>query len=161
MHSTSMIANLQHTLFKSSIVLKGIFAVLETLAGVTLFFSTPDYLAQFVHFMFRNRLVADPHDPLANFAITQLQNFDITRHTFVSIYLMLHGLVKIGVVAALYSERLWAFPIGLTALGLFIAYQMERYFVTHAPLLLVISIFDAFIMLLVWREWQALKRKSA
>ncbi len=155
-----MIANLQHILFKSSIILKGFFAALETLAGVTLFFSTPDYPAQFVHFMFRNRLVADSHDPLANFAIAQLQDFDIKRHTFVSIYLMLHGLVKVGVVAGLYSERLWAFPIGLTALGLFIAYQMERYFSTHATLLLLISILDAFIMLLVWREWQALKRKS-
>ena len=156
-----MIANLQHTLFKSSIVLKGFFAVLETLAGITLFFSTPDYLAQFVRFMFHNRLVADPHDPLATFAIAQLQDFDITRHTFVSIYLMLHGLVKVGVVAGLYSERLWAFPIGLTALGIFIVYQMERYIATHAPLLLVISILDAFIMLLAWREYQTLKRKAA
>jgi uncharacterized membrane protein len=67
----------------------------------------------------------------------------------------------VGVVAGLYSERLWAFPIGLTALGIFIAYQMERYFATHAPLLLVISIFDAFIIVLAWREYQALKNRRA
>ena len=144
-----------------SILLKGLFALLELAAGLTLFFSTPDYLTQFVHFMFHNRLVADAHDPLATFALHQLQDFDVRRHTFVGIYLTLHGLVKVGVVAGLYSERLWAFPTGLTALGIFIIYQMQRYFTTHAPLLLIISIFDGFIMLLVWREWQALKNKAA
>ena len=155
-----MIGNLRHNLFMISILLKGLFAVLETLAGFILLVSPHDYLAQFVHFMFRNRLLADPSDPFATFAMHQLQDFDLTRHTFVSIYLTLHGLVKMGVVAGLYSERLWAFPIGLTALGIFIVYQMERYFTTHSPLLLVISILDAFIMLLAWREWQALKKKA-
>ena len=155
-----MIRNLRHTLFKSSILLKGFFAVLETLAGLTLLVSTRDHLTQFIHFMFHNRLVADPNDPFATFALAQLQDFDVTRHTFIAVYLTLHGLVKVGVVAALYSERLWAFPVGLTALGVFIVYQMERYFATHAPLLLLISVLDAFIMLLAWREWQALKSKA-
>ena len=156
-----MIGNLRHTLFMVSIFLKGFFAVLESLAGFTLLVSPRDNLTQFVHFMFHNRLVADPNDPFATFALHQLQEFDVTRHTFISIYLMLHGLVKVGVVAGLYSERLWAFPIGLTALGIFIIYQMQRYATTHAPLLLVISILDAFIMLLAWREYQALKKKAA
>ena len=156
-----MFGNLRHILFIVSILLKGIFAVLETLAGVALLVSSPGLLTQFVHFMFHNRLVADPNDPIATFALHQLQDFDMTRHTFVSVYLMLHGLVKVGVVAGLYSERLWAFPIGLTALGIFIAYQMERFISTHAPLLLAVSILDAFIMLLAWREYQALKNRTA
>ena len=156
-----MIGNLRHTLFMASILLKGFFAVLESLVGFILLVSPHDYLAQFVHFMFHNRLVADPNDPFATFALHQLQDFDVTRHTFISVYLTLHGLVKVGVVAGLYSERLWAFPIGLTALGLFIIYQMQRYAFTHAPLLLMISLLDGFIMILAWREYQALKRRAA
>ena len=156
-----MIENFRHNLFMASILLKGFWATLEVVAGIALFSYTPDHMAQFIRFMFNNRLMANPKDPLATFLLHQLQDFDITRHTFVSVYLMLHGLVKVGVVAGLYSERLWAFPIGLTALGAFIIYQMERYFTTHAPLLLVISILDAFIMLLAWREYQALKNKTA
>jgi uncharacterized membrane protein len=161
MHGNRMIANLRHKLFIVSILLKGVFAVLEVLAGTVLLLSSPGHLTQFIHFMFHNRLVADPNDPFATYALHQLQDFDMTRHTFVSIYLMLHGLVKVGIVAGLYSERLWAFPIGLTALGIFIVYQMERFVTTHAPLLLVISILDAFIMVLAWREYQALKNRRA
>ena len=151
----------RHSLFIISILLKGLFALGEAAVGLTLLISPPGVLTLFIHFMFHNRLVADPNDPLATFALHQLHDFDMTRHTFVALYLMLHGLVKMGVVAGLYSERLWAFPIGLTALGIFIAYQMERYFATHAPLLLVISIFDAFIMVLAWREYQALTSRRA
>ncbi len=155
-----MFGNMRHTLFIVSILLKGIFAILETLAGVALLVSSPGLLTQFVHFMFHNRLVADPNDPLATYALHQLQEFDMTRHTFVAIYLMLHGLVKVGIVAGLYSERLWAFPIGLTALGIFIIYQMERFIFTHSLVLLGISILDAFIMVLAWREYQALKNRT-
>ena len=161
MNGTGMMENMRHLLFIVSILLKGLFAIAEIVVGAALLFTAPGLLTQFIHFMFHNRLVADPYDPLATFALHQFQDFDMTRHTFVSIYLMLHGLVKVGVVAGLYSERLWAFPIGLTALGIFIAYQMERFVTTHAPLLLVISIFDSFIMLLAWREYLALKKKLA
>ncbi len=150
----------RHYLFLVSILLKGFFALLEFVSGLGMYLTPPDVVGQFIRFMFKNQLVADRHDFFANFLQHQLVEFDVTRHTFVSIYLTLHGLVKIGVVAALWSERLWAFPIGIGAIGLFIVYQMERFFFTHAPLLLVISILDAFIILLAWREWQAVKQKA-
>ena len=153
--------NPRHMLFLVSILLKGLFALLECAAGIAIYLTPPDFLGQLIHFMFHNRLVADPRDPLATFLLHQLSDYDVTRHAFVSIYLMLHGLVKIGVVAGLWSEKLWAFPVGISALAIFIVYQMNRFFYTHAPLLVVISIFDAFIILLAWREWQAMKQKVA
>ncbi len=152
--------NPRHLLFLVSILLKGLFALLEFAAGLALYFTPPDFLGQLIRFMFKNQLVADRHDFFANFMQHQLADYDVTRHTFVSIYLMLHGLVKIGVVAGLWSERLWAFPLGIAALGLLIIYQLNRFAFTHAPPLLIISIFDAFIILLAWREWQAVKRRE-
>ena len=156
-----MTGNLRHILFIASILLKGVFAVLEILAGVALLVSSPGLLTQFIHFMFHNRLVADPNDPLATYALRQLHEFDMTRHMFVGIYLMLHGLVKVGIVAGLYSERLMAFPIGITVLGIFIAYEFERFVATHSLVLLALSVLDAFIVVLAWREYQALKAKAA
>jgi uncharacterized membrane protein len=153
--------NLRHSLFIISILLKGVFAVLEVIAGLVLLISLPGQFTQFVHFMFHNRLVADPNDPFALYILHQLQDFDMRRHTFVGVYLMLHGLVKVGVVAILYSERLWAFPIGLTVLGIFIAYEFERFVATHSLVLLALSLLDAFIMILAWREYLALKNRRA
>ena len=152
---------LRHRLFVVSILLKGVFAVLEVLAGLVLLIASPGQFAQFIHFMFYNRLVADPNDPFATYILRQLDEFDMTRLSFVSLYLMLHGLVKLGIVAGLYSERLVAFPIGLTLLGIFIAYEFERFVATHSLVLLALSLLDAFIMVLAWREYQALKAKTA
>lgn len=153
--------NPRHILFLVSILLKGLFALLEFAAGLGMYLTPPDFLAQLIRFMFKNQLVADRHDFIATFMQHQLAEYDVSHHTFVSIYLMLHGLVKIGVVAGLWSEKLWAFPVGISALAAFIIYQLSRFSYTHAPLLVVISIFDAFIILLAWREWQAMKQKVA
>jgi uncharacterized membrane protein len=150
----------RHLLFLVSILVKGIFALLEFIAGFAIYLTPPDFVGRLAHFMFDNRLVADPRDPLATLLLHEFADFDLKRRTFVSIYLMLHGLIKIGVVIGLWSERLWAFPVGMAALGLFTVYQVNRYFHTHAPLLLVVSAFDVFIIILAWREWQAVKAKT-
>lgn len=155
-----MFGNMRHTLFIVSILLKGVFAVLEVFAGMALLISSPGQFTQFIRFMFRNRLVADPNDPIATYVLYQLNDFDMTRYNFVSLYLTLHGLMKVGIVAGLYSERLMAFPIGLTVLGIFIAYEFERFVATHSLVLLALSLLDAFIMVLAWREYQALKAKA-
>ena len=154
-----MIGRLRHILFIISMVFKGIVALAETLSGLTMFFVSPGALREVTHFLFRNRLLADPHDFIANAMMNALQDMDVNSHTFIRLYLLLHGLVKLVVFSALLTERLWTFPVGLTALGLFIAYQLNRYAHTQATLLLVVSALDALIMLLVWREYQALKQK--
>jgi uncharacterized membrane protein len=150
----------RHIVFLVSILLKGFFALLEFVAGLGMYLTPPDFVGQLIRFMFKAQLVADRHDFFAQFLQHQLTEFDVTRHTFISLYLMLHGLVKIGVVAGLWSERIWAFPLGIAALALFIVYQMNRFLHTHAPLLALISLFDAFIIVLAWREWQAVKRRE-
>ena len=153
-----MQASQRHILFVVSIFLKGVFAVAELVAGIAIYASPPEFINNWVHGMLRTRLFADPNDPFAQFVLHQAHEVAVTRHTFVSLYLMSHGLVKIFIVAALFSRRLWAFPLGMSALALFIVYQMHRWYYTHSPWLVMISIFDAFIIWLTWREYQALKR---
>jgi uncharacterized membrane protein len=152
-----MAANPRHILFLVSILLKGLFALLECLSGLTLYFATPEALQNLTSFLLHNKLVANPHDFLAKIVLGFMQDFSVDYKVLISLYLILHGLVKIGVIAGLLSGKRWSYPTGLVALGLFIVYQLNRYAMSHAPALLVISVFDAFIMLLVWREWQEAK----
>ena len=153
--------NMRHNLFIISILLKGIFALGEVVVGLMLLLAPPGFLTDFIHFMFHNRLVADPNDSIATYALQQLREFEMTRHTFVGVYLMLHGMVKLGIVAGFLSERLAAFPIAFAALGIFIIYEFERFVATHSLVLLALSLLDAFILVLAWREYQALKDKLA
>ena len=75
------------------------------------------------------------------------------RQRFLCWYFLSHGIVKLLIVAALLSGRLWAFPLSLAALGLFVAYQVYRY--TFAPSLglVALTIFDLVVISLVVREY--------
>jgi uncharacterized membrane protein len=43
-------------------------------------------------------------------------------------------------------------------LGAFIIYQVYRYSYTHSFGLLVLTVFDAVVMVLIWQKWDAVGR---
>ncbi|WP_319023066.1 DUF2127 domain-containing protein [Mesorhizobium sp. B1-1-8] len=56
-------------------------------------------------------------------------------------------------VVGLLRGKLWSYPASLAALAAFIIYQVYRYCYTHSAGLLVLTIFDAIVMVLIWHEW--------
>ncbi len=64
-----------------------------------------------------------------------------------------HGVVKIVLVTALLRNKLWAYPWMIAFLIAFIAYQVYR--MTFAPSvgLVALTIFDAFVAWLTYREY--------
>lgn len=51
--------------------------------------------------------------------------------------------------------RLWVYPAMLALLGTFIAYQLYRLYLDVAVTLVLPTIFDAIVVWLTWREYQA------
>lgn len=96
-------------------------------------------------------------DPLAGPLWRALHDFSVNRETFWSIYLIGHGILNLGVVAALLAKRPWAHPASMVVLAGFVVYQLERWRLTHAPVLIALSLFDIVVIALVWREWRQLK----
>ena len=76
---------------------------------------------------------------------------------FAATYLLWHGIVKIGLVAALLLRRRWAYPWAIVAFTLFLVYQLYRYSHTHAPELLVLSGVDVLVIGLTWLEYKRLE----
>jgi len=71
--------------------------------------------------------------------------------------LLTHGLVKVVLVTCLLMNKLWAYPYALVALGLFLVYQVYELVVHPTFGMAFLSVLDAIIILLVWREWQQVK----
>ena len=69
-------------------------------------------------------------------------------------YLFLHGLTKIVLVAALLRNQVWAYTWTIAFLLIFIGYQLYRIVLEPTFGLSVLTIFDAFIVWLTWREWR-------
>ncbi|MHB8710263.1 MAG: DUF2127 domain-containing protein [Minisyncoccota bacterium] len=145
-----------HRVFVWGVLLKAVDGVLETLGGVALFF--PGVLASLVQFVIQNELFEDPHD----FLFTHLQNVlpTLTNNsgTFIALYLLSHGLIKIVLVAGLLRDKLWAYPSAIVVFSLFIVYQLYHYLFTHSVFLLLLTVLDLAVIWLTWHEYRYFKK---
>ncbi|MFV0301794.1 MAG: DUF2127 domain-containing protein, partial [Paracoccus sp. (in: a-proteobacteria)] len=144
-----------HWLFEASLLLKGIFAALESLAGAALLFVTHGAILGLVDWLTRNELIEDPADPLAADAMRLAERFSADSQHFYAIYLLTHGLVKLVVVLMLARRISAAYPLAMAVFAGFIAYQLHRWSLTGSPMMLALSGFDLMVIWLTWREWRA------
>ena len=85
------------------------------------------------------------------------QGFSVETKNFYAFYLLSHGSVKILLVVGLLKNKLWSYPASLIVLGLFIVYQLYRFSYTHGVGLIVLTIFDIFVMGLIWHEYNIIR----
>jgi uncharacterized membrane protein len=69
-----------------------------------------------------------------------VQQLSTGTKVFAAVFLLWHGVIKVGLVWALLRKQWWAYPLAIVAFGLFLAYQVYRYFHTRSVWLLVLSI---------------------
>lgn len=146
-------------LFNLSIFLKGVFAFLELISGILLFFVTSDLLLKFIYYLFGHELIQDPTDFLVNALLNLFSNFPSSIKLFFVIYLLTHGIIKLGLIVALWKEKLWAYPLSEIIFSLFIIYQIYRYFQYPSAFLILLSVLDVFVIILIYLEFQILKNK--
>ena len=148
-------------IFDISLWIKGVFAFVEILGGIAAFFVTKEALVSFTLWVFRDELVDDPHDALANFFLHSAQSVSLSAQDFTGIYLLSHGAVKLWLIVGLLRKRLWYYPVAIIVFGLFILYQMYRYSFTHSAWLLVLTALDLIVIGLTWHEYRYLRRVTA
>lgn len=94
-----------------------------------------------------------PHDFIARHLLGFTHGLTGSTVTFAALYLLAHGFVKIVLVVALLRNQDWAFPWMIGFLLLFIGYQLYRLAVSPTFWLTALTVFDALIVWLGWREW--------
>lgn len=152
---------LVHLFFAVSVIGKGVDGVLEIVGGVLLFFVNPLRLQTLVRVLTQHELSEDPHDLVAHYLLNSTQHLASGVQVFAAVYLLWHGVVKVGLVTALLLKVRWAYPAAIVAFLLFIAYQLYRYSHTHAPALLALSALDAVVIVLTWLEYKRLRASRA
>jgi uncharacterized membrane protein len=66
--------------------------------------------------------------------------------------------VKVVLVVALLLNKLWAYPCLIVVLLVFICYQLYRIVLDPTAGLVALTLFDAVIVALTWREYRRLRR---
>ena len=146
--------------FEISLILKGLDGVLELFGGVLLFFVSPASIQHLARVLTEHELSTDPHDFLATHLLHSAGKLTAGTTLFGAIYLFSHGLVKVVLVAAVLKEKLWAYPWMVAFLVLFIIYQIYRMVDKFSVALLLLTLFDAFIVWLTLLEYKKHRLKS-
>jgi uncharacterized membrane protein len=141
-------------LFETAVIIKGVDAALEMVGGTLLFFVTPDQLHRIAEILTLHELTKDPDDILANYVRHAAERLSPAAANFGAIYLVVHGLIKVGLVTALLLNWRRAYPVAAGAFLLFFVYLVTRYTHTHAPELLVLAALDVPVILLTWLEYR-------
>lgn len=147
-----------HQLFEVSILLKGAHALIECIGGIALALISTNTIAILANRLTQDELIEDPHDLIATHMLAWAQNFSVGTKAFYAIYLLSHGAVKIFLVVGLLRGKLWSYPASLIVLGLFIVYQLYRFSYTHGVGLIILTVFDVFVMSLIWHEYSLVRR---
>ncbi|MEO9079362.1 MAG: DUF2127 domain-containing protein [Rhodanobacter sp.] len=144
---------LYHRAFDVGIVLKGLDGLVELVSGGILLLTARPALLGIAHWLTRQELIEDPDDFFANHLLLLTQKLSIGSWHFAGAYLLGHGLVKLGLVLALWRGARWAYPTAMAFLSAFIVYQCYRW-LHHASLFLaLLTLLDAVIVLLIGIEW--------
>jgi uncharacterized membrane protein len=103
-------------------------------------------------------LAEDPTDSIATLLQRIVHELTADTRLFASGYLIVHGIIKVFLVAGLLGRRLWSYPVSLWFLAGFIAYQAYRFSFTHSVWMIALTIVDLIVAFLIWREYQAHKQ---
>lgn len=146
--------------FDISIIGKGIISAAEIVAGLFAFVIPVSVVTGFVGAWAQQELGEEPGDYIATQLDHIAHQLSFASSTFIALYLLSRGLVKLLLIIAMLKNRLWAYPASLALIGAFMAYQCYQIVITHSVLIVLLTLFDFVVVYFIWREYQVLREHA-
>lgn len=107
----------------------------------------------------RGRHLFDPQDFLMQTAVPFIEHHSATFYVtyFLVSYLFFWGFIDVVLSISMLKHKLWAFPISIYLIGIFIAYEMLRITHTHSFVLAYIIGVDLVLIWLIHKEQKKLE----
>ena len=145
--------------FKAALLVKGVDGAAELIAAVALLVVSKATVQRLVADVLSRDLLGPPDDSLARHFVASTAEFASGNRTFAVVYLGLHGVVKLALVAGLVRRWLPAYPIAVMVLGAFVVYEVYRATRTGSVLLPLLAVLDIAIIVVIMREYRLLRRQ--
>ena len=100
-----------------------------------------------------HELIQDPNDKV----IQLINHLPYLVTYYLAFYFMFWGAIDIFMSILLLKHKLWAFPVAIYMIVIFIVYEIFRFFQTHSQMLLAVIVMDIFIIWIISREYKKLK----
>ncbi|MGH3794185.1 MAG: DUF2127 domain-containing protein [Pseudonocardiaceae bacterium] len=146
-------------MFRVAIAIKGLDGGLQLIAGLVLIFVPSAVIIQLAHVVITRDLVGVPSGRLAEHLQGAANNFAKgSTRVFAIAYLLLHGVIKLGLVVALWRKVVPVYPVAVVVLAAFVVYELVRAVHTHSIALPLFAALDVVIIVLVVEEYLQLRR---
>lgn len=142
------------SLFKISIILKGIIALGEVILGVVFIFVSYDTMRQAVLALFSSELLENPPDFILEYAVRGFHGLTATPQSVWTFIFLSHGIVKLLLIAGLLRNKLWAYPWSAAVFTFFIIYQIWQMMLAPSAMILFITVLDVIVVALVLHEYR-------
>jgi uncharacterized membrane protein len=144
---------LLHRLFELGVVAKGVDGALELIGGLLLLLLSPAAITGTIWFLVQGELKEDPTDLVANLLLHNTRTIvDIRFST--SAFLIVHGVVKLGLVGGLATNQLWSYPAAIVVFTGFTIYQVYQLTQQSSLFLEIITVLDIIVVILIVAEYQ-------
>lgn len=144
--------------FRLLMVLKGADGAVQVLGALLLAVVPPSVVTGLANAVITRDLVGDVNGTLAHHLSKAAQHFaEGGTRVFAIGFLLAHGVVKLGLVAAMLRRKLAAFPIAIVVLAVFIVFEITRAARTGSIALPVFAAFDLVVLVMVIREFARLQ----
>ncbi len=146
----------QETLFRIALLLKGIDGAIELIGAIVLLIIPTGSVQTLINDVLSHDLLGPPDGSLAKHFVSGTAEFASGNRTFAVVYLGLHGIVKLALVAAMLRRIRPAYPVAAVVLGLFVIYEIYRATQTGSVLLPFLAALDIAIIVLIIREYRGM-----
>lgn len=140
--------------FKISLVLKGVDGLLELIGGLLLLVVPVSQINIVVQVLTQHELKQDSTDFIATHLRQLASTLTGSETLFAALYLLVHGVVKVVLVAAVLRGRIVAYPWMIGFLAAFAAYQIYEMTLKFSLGLLLLTVFDGVIIWLTVHEYR-------
>jgi uncharacterized membrane protein len=144
-------------LFRIALAIKALDGAAELLGALALLLVPGAALQALISDVVARDLLGPPDGSLARHFVAGTAEFVSGSRTFVVIYLGLHGIVKLALVAALLRKWRPAYPVAVVVLGAFVGYELYRATQTGSILLPLLAVLDIAIIVMIVREYRLLR----
>ena len=149
-----------HRFFELGILIKGVDGGLELIGGLLLVFLSPRAINRAVFFFVRGELKEDPTNLVANLLLHTTRSA-IEVRVPASVFLIVHGIVKLALVGGLAADRLWSYPAAILVFAGFTIYQLYQLSQQYSLFLETVTVLDVIVVLLVIAEYRHMRIAEA
>jgi len=147
--------------FRATVAVKGLDGLLEVMVGTFLLFVSPSSINRLVRTLTSHELAQDPTDFVARHLLSTASHLNRGTTLYSAVYLLAHGVAKVVLVGLVLRNKLWAYPWMIALLLAFIGYQVYQLASKFSIALILLSLFDALVVWLTWREYRSKRQARA